>query len=442
MVKDFKYLEDLASAEVDSYHTVSNENAILSRMLDNVVRTNVGFRLRLAQQVMHGLDKKLDDLNASISNIYKNYSDVERAKGKFSRRDAKLLEEYQSEKGKITKRIMSQEAGIEELKSVSRSSSGLIAEIRDLAKSSIMFGPPKDPGSKQNEQEDNMDFTKVSDRVGNYQRQIAVTENLGIVAESMGTKVAKNICGTLNSQMLDAKKQVETGIYERKAQIAELLDRYKLGDLMISDHRSSDPKDKITVRRALDALVGNSMQILKTANPNMLADYSKELTNNPVEIKEDASGTRLRDAIGALQDYIGGIEGMDVPKDKGVLTLLSDISDKYKFTFATNENNTPSAQNEKTTNAAMSAVSNQQTESVNDVERKEVVDPMAYGYYEAFLRSGSPKDFPGWCEEKGVDVPKGWKVVEDARVKGMEEYLAQQSASNSPNNQNEDVLEM
>ena len=57
----------------------------------------------------------------------------------------------------------------------------------------------------------------------------------------------------------------------------------------------------------------------------------------------------------------------------------------------------------------------------------ETIDPMAYGYYDTYSNSGSPLDFVSWCDQKGVQPPMGWQKVEAERLAGMKAYQEQQS---------------
>lgn len=55
------------------------------------------------------------------------------------------------------------------------------------------------------------------------------------------------------------------------------------------------------------------------------------------------------------------------------------------------------------------------------------IDPTAYTYYDAYSKSGSPLEFVKWCDEKGLEVPRGWEKVQEERLAGQREYQEQQA---------------
>ena len=431
-------ITEIASNNIENYGRINNDNVIANNAIHNAIRSNLEFRTQLTASRVRELTSKQSEASAQIAEIHKGYSFTDIKKGNFSKKDAALLKKYHEQVGQLTSQITSEQKRHQEFETAVKTIYLGIEDIRTLAENSIMFGLPKNPHPQEGENtqsRDELDFTNTTDAIYNYNRQQAFAQDLATFAGLVGTKKAKQFAEVFYQETSKAKTKTSEGMHSKQDEVSALLKRFGLDSLPIDDyHYSSDnSKSKPTVNQLFDSFMRNSSQISRIATHSIVSsaliwpeDDKKALREKQ---KEPDYSHQVCQTIDRILFAIGGIEGIEIPEE--TIAKLEKMKAPYikqihKLAKKSPNQNTPTTmqQQDTPTQTANTSEPSQEQELAQDTPD---IDPSAYEHYNTYSHSGSPLSFESWCQEKGIEVPRGWQHIAEERDKGREEYARQQA---------------
>ena len=493
-------MKDMSRMEVDRYHRSNGNNATINNAIYHSVSSSIDFRKEYALKRIQEVEAKKREVAQKRADILDGYSYADRNKGKFSRGDAKRLQELQEEERKLNDTILSENNKIKELEAGGRQVSETIKEIRDLAEQSLMFGHPRDPrfqSAREGKDETKLDFTNSADRVVNYQNQQAWAQNLMALADLLGPKVAKDIARLVDIQTSSVRRQSSTAIDAKKEELTTLLKKHGFSGLTVDEYRyergeTAKFEERPTIEMAVSRLSANAHEILSLAtheNVHMFLEWPEEDKRAlKAKMKEPSYANQVCHAIDAVLNSIGGLEGMDVPME--IVAKLLKMKEPYAKVVS---KQTPEERMENERAATHAADGGQEpVERVREeispearyyfemwrqsgtglefmswcVEEKKLtseelakikgvdelfrewdegvkqyheqqrahaeatkdeISPEAYSVYDQYSQSGTGMTFENWCLDKGIPLPKGWEKVQEERFAGMKEYQKQQA---------------